>query len=315
MTRLDSRMSQFDRQFIEHAIAGNRLEIQALELALARAQNEEWRALIQAMIAMHMHDLEMAVAAAERLGLNTEPDLTDVRVYPETPNYDLGMRRVDLVARYLDPLMDMPGGIPTDTPPAVPTIDLTGTPTALPTVDLTGTPTAVPTEEITATPSAVPTENLTGTPTSVPTEDLTGTPTTLPTDVSTETTTALATPVVSETPTPIATIDLTGTPASSPTALLSPTPGDGGMFVSFDLLSIHVIEEIHLMQLETALVAQRLVKNDEVRAFAKHAADMAGLHLILMSDLKHRLFDGYTPPPPDFERDYQGPRRFLPDVE
>ncbi|HEY3475166.1 MAG TPA: hypothetical protein VGK56_11195, partial [Anaerolineales bacterium] len=185
MTRLDSQISQFDRQFIESAIAANLLEIQALEFTLTRTQNEEWRSLIQMMIAMHMHDLEMAMAAAESLGLNTNPDLTNVRVYPETPDYDLGMRRVDLVARFLDPLMNIPGGIPTETPTGIPTFDLTGTATPLPTIDLTGTPTAIPTEDLTGTPTTIPTDDLTGTPTTVPTDDLTGTPTTVPTDTLT----------------------------------------------------------------------------------------------------------------------------------
>ena len=326
MTRLDSRISQFDRQFIENAIAMNRLEVQALEFTLTQTQNEEWRSLIQMMIAMHAHDLEMAVATAERLGLNTNPDLTNVRVYPETPDYDLGMRRVDLVAKFLHPLMNVQGQIPTETPTAIPTIDLTGTPTTVPTIDLTGTPTAIPTEDLTGTPTAVPTNDLTGTPTTVPTDELTGTPTTtstetltetpttVPTDTATETATAVPTLVFTYTPTMLPTVDLTGTATASPTAVVSPTPGDG-TDVNFDLRAIHIIEEIHIMHLETALVAQRLVRNDEVRAFAKHAADAAKLHLILISDLKHRLFDGYTPPPPDFESEYQGPRRFFPDGE
>ena len=79
------------------------------------------------------------------------------------------------------------------------------------------------------------------------------------------------------------------------------------------MVSLHIIEEEHVMHVEAALAAQRLVQNDEIRAFAKHAADTAQLHLVLMSDLKHRLFDFYTPPTPDFERDYQAPRLFLPD--
>ena len=68
------------------------------------------------------------------------------------------------------------------------------------------------------------------------------------------------------------------------------------------------------MHVETALAAQRLVQNDEIRAFVKHAADVAQLHLLLMSDFKHRLFDLYTPPTPDFQRDYQAPRQFLPNA-
>ena len=66
------------------------------------------------------------------------------------------------------------------------------------------------------------------------------------------------------------------------------------------------------MDIQSELVAQRLVKNDELRAFAKHAADVTELHLLLMSDLKHRLMDNYTPPEPKFQEDYQGPRRFEP---
>jgi len=80
------------------------------------------------------------------------------------------------------------------------------------------------------------------------------------------------------------------------------------------MVSLHIIEEEHVMSVETALAAERLVQNDEIRAFAKHAADAAQLHLLLMSDLKHRLFDLYTPPTPDFQRDYQAPRLFLPEV-
>ena len=67
------------------------------------------------------------------------------------------------------------------------------------------------------------------------------------------------------------------------------------------------------MHVETALAAERLVQNDEIRAFAKHSADVAQLHLLLISDLKHRLFDFFTPPTPDFERVYQAPRQFLPE--
>jgi len=78
------------------------------------------------------------------------------------------------------------------------------------------------------------------------------------------------------------------------------------------MLSLHIIEEEHVMDVQSELVAQRLVENDELRAFAKHAADVTELHLLLMSDLKHRLFDNYTPPEPEFQKPYQGPRRFEP---
>jgi hypothetical protein len=34
--------------------------------------------------------------------------------------------------------------------------------------------------------------------------------------------------------------------------------------------------------------------------------------MLLMSDLIHRVEDSYTPPPPDFQADYQSPRKFQP---
>jgi hypothetical protein len=97
-----------------------------------------------------------------------------------------------------------------------------------------------------------------------------------------------------------------------PTGTATGTPPGGGTGVNFDMLSMHVIEEEHVMSVQVALTAQRLVRNDEIRAFAKHTADAVELHLLLMSDLKHRLFDNYVPPPPDFQRQYQSPRRFEP---
>jgi hypothetical protein len=75
---------------------------------------------------------------------------------------------------------------------------------------------------------------------------------------------------------------------------------------------MEIIEDEHAMSIETALVAQRLVRTHEVRAFAKHAADVAHLHKMLMDDLKYRLAYGVTLPPPRFHEDYQSPRRFEP---
>ena len=342
---IDSKkISDFDRQFIEQAIASNSLAIQSLTYSLDRVENEEWRGLIETMLAMHTHDLEMAVKIGEKLGLDTTPDLTNVRVYPGTPDYDLGIRRVDLEAKFLDPLMNA-GGIPTTTPTSVPTMGVTGTPTTLPTdsvtstptavstLDLTSTPTVVATEETTGTPTTVATdestgtptpavtdeatgtptititEGTTGTPTTVPTEAVTNTPTSMPTLVTTATTTAIPTSVTTSTPTTMTTVPtsvVTGTPTTVP------TDTGNGPSEDFDMIALHIMEEMHIMQVQVALVAQRLVTNDEIRAFAKHTADMEQLHLLLMSDLKHRLFDHYTPPTPDFQGEYQSPRRFEP---
>lgn len=307
--RMDSidpkKLSDFDRQFIEQAIASNSLAIQSLTFTLDRVENEEWRGLIEMMIAMHTHDLEMAVKVGEELGLDTTPDLSNVRVYPGTPDFDLGMRRVDLAAKFLDPLMDA-GGNPTATPTAIPTMDLTSTPTAVPTDSVTDTPTAVSTLDLTDTPTAVVTEETTGTPTTVPTEESTGTPTTVPTEDITDTPTSIPTLEMTGTATAVPTDSVTGTPTAVPTDTVN------GVSEDFDMIALHIIEEQHVMQVQVALAAQRLVTNDEIRAFAKHTADMEQLHLLLMSDLKHRLFDNYTPPTPDFQSEYQSPRRFDP---
>ena len=331
MNDLDTQLAELDSQFIEQAIVSNMLEIQSLQYTLERAQNEEWRGLIEMMIAMHTHDLEMALAVAEKYNLNTSPDLTNVLVYPGTSNYDLGMRNVDLMAQFLTPLMNAGASIPTatptvmatgtpptDTPTMVPTldtmtttvtspVDLTGTTTVIPTLD---TATATQTETMTATFTPLPTDtpsmtpSFTTTPTIASTLDLTGTTTVIPTLDTT-------------TPSVTSTVNLTGTPTVAPTLETTTptiTPTIPGSPANFDMVSLHIIEEEHVMHVQTALAAQRLVQNDEIRAFAKHAADMAQLHLLLMSDLKHRLFDFYTPPTPDFQREYQAPRQFLPDV-
>src|SRR5215213_7130868 len=110
MNQVNRNVSRFDRMFIEHAIAGNMLEIQTLQYTLERTNDEEFRGLIQMMITMHTADLQMALDVAEKIGADTDPDLTDMRVYPKTPEYDLGVRRINLVARFLDPLMSVPGG-------------------------------------------------------------------------------------------------------------------------------------------------------------------------------------------------------------
>jgi hypothetical protein len=258
---------------------------------------------------------------AQKYNLNTEPDFTNVLVYPGTPNYDLGMRNVDLMAQFLNPLMSagapyptvtatptatMTGTLTPDTPTMVPTLD-TMTPSITSTIDLTGTTTVIPTQD-TATPTASPTETMTDTFTPVPadtqtmTPEFTSTPGVTSTVDLTGTTTVIPTlPTLDTTAT--STLDTT-TPTITPTIPVSPA--------NFDMVSLHIIEEEHVMQVETALAAERLVQNDEIRAFAKHAADMTQLHLLLMSDLKHRLFDLYAPPTPDFEKNYQAPRLFMP---
>jgi uncharacterized protein (DUF305 family) len=304
MDQVDDHVSRFDRRFVEHAIASNRLEIQSLEFTLERTQNEEWRGLIQMMIAMQASDLQMALDVAEAIGADTEPDLTDMPVYPGTPEYDLGMRRVDLVARFLDPLMSVPG---TDTPTPVPTLG-TVLPTETGTLPPTETPTAIETETPVFTPTGVVTETATETGTPVATETETAISTVTETSVATET----DTPVVTETETGIPTEPGTVVPPETGTAIPTITPP---VRPDFDLLSLHVIEDEHAMSVEVALAAQRLAENAEIRAFAKHAADVAKLHLLLLNDLKYRLAHNFTLPDPIFEEEYLPPRLAVPEED
>jgi hypothetical protein len=100
--------------------------------------------------------------------------------------------------------------------------------------------------------------------------------------------TSTATPFVPETGTGVPTGTMTETaPAGSPTAVAT----------------------------GTRLVAQRLAKNNEIRAFAKHAADVAKLHMLLLDDLSYRLAFNITLPEPRFHEEYQSPRRFEPESD
>jgi len=305
MNQIKSKVSRFDVRFIESAIAANMLEIQTLQYTLERTENEEWRGLLQMMITMHTSDLEMALEVAERIGADTTPDLTNARVYPQTPEYDLGMRRINLVARFLDPLMSTPGGV--ETPTAIPT-DMTVAPTVTGTIPAPLTPTGsatfqplTPTAAATDTAPALPTGTATEVATETGTAISTGTTTAVPTETVTPIETATTTALPTGTGTALATVTITPSPT-----VVTPTRPD------FDLLSLHILEDEHVMSVEVALVAQRLAKNNEIRAFAKHAADVAKLHLLLMNDLKYRLAHGYTLPEPMFEEEYQSPRRLEP---
>jgi uncharacterized protein (DUF305 family) len=362
VNEIPSDVSELDQHFIEAAIAGNMLEIQSLEIARDNTTNEEWRGLINAMIIMHTSDLEMAVQVAEKIGADTDSDLTNARVYPETPAYDLGTRVIDLEARFLAPLMNAAGptgtgtvaptetgtilptetGTPAPTETATATQIATGLPTELSTITVTSSPNAftgrfvnllqtnVPTDTSTATQTAtaLPTNTATETATALPTNTAiatqtatafptdtataTETATTLPTNTATATQTAIVLPTNTATATATATAIGTNTATSSPTVVptdITPGPVPG---VNFDLLAIDIITDEHAMSIETALVAQRLVENDEIRAFAKHAADMAHFHMMLMDDLQYRLVHNITLPLPRFHEDYQSPRRLEP---
>lgn len=293
LDQVPRNVSDFDKAFVEDSITSNTLELQSLKIALASSANEEWHGQIQMMIDMHTSDLQMAIALARKIGADTKPDLTHASVYPETPDYDLGKRFENLTEEYLDPLKNAAGGV-IGTPTPVPTDTPTGVATETPTtVGIpTDTPTVVPFGTATMVPTDTPTGILTDTPTAIAADTATGVPTDTPTIVPTET--------------------ATGLPMDTPTAVSTGTPGGGGTATSFDIVSLNIIEDEHVADVQAELAAERLVRNDELRAFAKHSADVTELHLLLMGDLKHRLVDNYTPPSPEFQADYQNPRKLQP---
>ena len=323
MDQIPSNVSEFDKEFIEDSITSNTLELQSLQIALSGATNDEWRGQIQMMITMHTSDLEQALAVAKKIGADTTPDLTHASVYPETPDYDLGKRFENLEEEYLNPLRAAAPGVPTETPTGVPTGVPTDTATATSVPTDTATATSVPTDTDTATalPTDTATMTATGTVTSVPTDTATmtatETATNTPTDTATSTPTETATgtltlgSLATDVPTDTATGVPTGVPTDTATATSVPTTGPA-VWSQFDTVSLDILVDEHTADVQSELAAERLTQNDEIKAFAKHGADVTELHLLLMGDLQHRMVDNYTPPPPEMHADYQSPRRFEP---
>jgi hypothetical protein len=280
LDEIPSNVSEYDKDFIEDSITGNTLELQSLQIALAGATNEEWKGQIRMMISMHTADLKTAIAVAKKIGADTTPNLTHASVYPESPDYDLGMRYENLVEQYIDPLnAALPGGLIT--------------------------PTVMPTDTGTAMPSETASAMATGTAMPSETASAMATDTAMPS----ETTTAMATDTAM--PSETATAMATDTPMVTETATAIPTEGPT-IGSAFDVRSLNVLEDEHTSDVQSELAAERLTKNDEIKAFAKHSADVTELHLLFMGDLKHRMVDNYTPPPPDTDAQYQSPRRFEP---
>ncbi len=185
-----SNVSTFDKQFIEESLTSNTLELESMKYAVDKVQNPDVRSLIEMMISMHTKDLETTTALAKQLGVSTSVDLTNASVYPETPDYDLGMRTENLVEEYL---------------------------------------------------------------------------------------------------TPLKTVDT----------------------VPFDELALDILSQEHQSDVQTELTAERLVQNDEIRAFAKHSADVTELHRLLINFVNDAMTLKYATPP-DFQAPYQDPRSFVP---
>jgi hypothetical protein len=305
MDQIPKNVSELDKEFIEDSITGNTLELQTLKIALNGTTNEEWRGVIQMMILQHTADLQRAMTIARKIGADTTPDLTHASVYPGTPDYDLGKRYENLVEEYLNPLMAAAPGGTTGTPTEPPTGMPTDMGTALP--KDTATATEVPMD--TATPMA--TDTGTVLPTDTGTAIATDTGTALPADTGTAmaTDTMMVMPADTGTPFPTETGTAMATDIGTATAVPTTGPASGS---AFDVLSLHIIEEEHTADIQTELAAERLTQNEEIRAFAKHSADVTGLHLLFMGDLTHRMLDNYTPPTPDLQAEYQSPRKFKP---
>jgi hypothetical protein len=305
--QIPNKVSEYDKDFIEESITSNTLEIQSLQIALGSATNDEWRGLIQLMIAQHTADLQQSIAVAKKIGAETTPNLKHASVYPGTPDYDLGMRYENLVKQYIDPLQAAAQGGPTETP--------SGSPTAVPSD--TSTATGVPADTATAPPSDTPAVTTTGIPTDTATALSSDTPTFTATALPADTATALPsdTPAVTATglPTDTSTALPSETAIATGAAAVTSVPTTGSTsWSAFDTRSLNIIEDEHTADVQSELAAERLTRNPEIQAFAKHAADLTEMHLLLMGDLKHRMIDNYAPPPPDLQADYQEPRRLEP---
>lgn len=246
MNQVPKNVSKLDRDYIRAAIISNTLEIQSLQFAIDHATNEEWKGQMRMMLDMHLSDLQMAMDLAKKIGVSTDVDLTDVKLYPETPDYDLGIRRVNLVAEFLDPLMNAGnagGGTPT-TVPGGPTGTVTP-PTSTATSMLTNTPVTTPTATFivpSSTPSGMvtntPAGTMTGTATLVPpTDTSTGMASNTPVGTLTGTSTAAG-----PTNTPIGTLTSTSTavgPTNTPIATTPPPVT--GVFSTFDAIALNII--------------------------------------------------------------------------
>lgn len=98
--------SDFDKQFVEEALTSNSLELWTMEWAYPQIKDENLRNLVQVMLVMHSTDQKTIIQLAQQLGVSTTADFENASVYPQTPDWDLGMRTEDLRMDYLDHLVE-----------------------------------------------------------------------------------------------------------------------------------------------------------------------------------------------------------------
>lgn len=184
-----SNDSEFDKQFVEESLTSNSLELWTLLYSYDKVKDENLKNLIGVMIKMHTTDQQTILKLAEKLGVDTSADFVNASVYPETPDWDLGMRTENLRMDYLDPLVEKSKQ-------------------------------------------------------------------------------------------------------------------------SFDDQALSILEQEHTGDVQSELTAERTVANPELKAFAKHAADVTELHLQLM-DVVQAVMQKYDEPPSvDFSAPYMDPHMF-----
>jgi hypothetical protein len=181
--------SEFDKQFVEEAITSNSLELWTMEYAYPHIKDPNLKNLVQVMLEMHSTDQKTIIELAKIVGVDTTADFVNASVYPETPDWDLGMRTEDLRMDYLDPLVEE-----------------------------------------------------------------------------------------------------------------SKQP--------FDERALDILDQEHTGDVQSELTAERVVENPELKAFAKHSADVTELHLQLL-DVVHAYMQGYDEPPSvDFSEPYMDPHEY-----
>lgn len=102
-----SNVSDLDKEFVSESVESNTLELWTIEYALNKGvKDSNLKDFLQMMLEMHSRDLKASIEIANKLGIDTTVDFTKMSVYPETPDYDLGIRTENAKMDYLDHLVE-----------------------------------------------------------------------------------------------------------------------------------------------------------------------------------------------------------------
>lgn len=99
-----NNVSKDDKEFISDSITSNALELVTMEYAYNKVKDPDLKNLLDVMLVMHSKDMRTSIELANKLGIDTTADFVKASVYPETPDYDLGIRVENLKSDYLDKL-------------------------------------------------------------------------------------------------------------------------------------------------------------------------------------------------------------------